>query len=112
MGTDWPKRNDHFLKTLKEFRQERTKKRLKQAILLRFPADVCKETAVLPPNVMQELGNKIDIAKPTVVLISVAQRSSSLGGMEHFWDVRSWIYLSGESGIYCPTEATHVSGWV
>ena len=71
-----------------------------------------RKTAVLPPNVMQELGNKIDIAKPTVVLISVAQRSSSLGGMEHFWEVRSWIYLNGESGIYCPTEATHVSGWV
>lgn len=71
-----------------------------------------RKTAVLPPNVMQELGNKIDIAKPTVVLISVAQRSSSLGGMEHFWEVHSWIYLSGESGIYCPTEATHVSGWV
>ena len=38
-----------------------------------------RKTAVLPSNVTQELGNKIDIAKPTVVLISVAQRSSSLG---------------------------------
>ena len=37
-----------------------------------------RKTAVLPANVTQELGNKIDIAKPTVVLISVAQRSSSL----------------------------------
>ena len=40
IGQSW---NDYFLKTLKEFRQGRIKKRLKQEILLRFPADVCQE---------------------------------------------------------------------
>lgn len=102
-GTDWPKLKRSFLYIFWRPWRNSGREGSRSAWNRQFswgPQQICVTKTALPPNVMQELGNKIDIAKPTVVLISAAQRSSSLGGMKHFWEVRSWIYLSGESGIY------------